>query len=300
MRDFLDTPLFSIGDNTQVRVSSVLAALAILVLSWILARFARSLVAERLLARTRLDEGVRYALGRILGYLIFGLGILVAIQALGVPTTTLAVFAGALGVGIGFGLQDIIKNFVAGLIVLLERPVKVGDRIEIHGAVGDVVEIRARSTVVRTNDEIHLIVPNANFISDTITNWSYRSKRVRLKIPVGVASDSDPREVQAALLEAAEKTEGVLKDPVPGVWFTAFGESSLDFTLLVWTTALLHRASSLESDLHFRIHEALKARGIETPNPQRDIHIRSAPGLEGVLPQRPEKGPARSGEKLKG
>jgi small-conductance mechanosensitive channel len=145
-----------------------------------------------------------------------------------------------------------------------------------------------------------LIVPNAYFISETITNWSYRSKRVRLKITVGVAFGNNPREVEAALLEAATNTEGVLKEPTPSVWFTAFGESSLDFKLLVWTTALLHRTSALESEIHFRIHEALTARGIEIPYPQRDLHIRSAPGLEGVLPERTEKGPAKSGEKLKG
>lgn len=117
---------------------------------------------------------------------------------------------------------------------------------------------------------------------------------MRLKIPVGVASGSNPRDVEAALLEAAARTEGVLKEPTPSVWFTAFGESSLDFKLLVWTTALLHRATALESEIHFRVHEALTSRGIEIPNPQRDIHIRSAPGLEAAFAARPPRDPARN------
>jgi len=204
LQDFLSRRLFTLGD-TDVTVSSILVSLGILVGSWVLAGFTRRVIADRLLGRTQLDPGVRYALGRVLGYVILALGAIIAVQSLGVPTETLAVFGGALGVGLGFGLQDLVKNFAAGLVLLIDRSVKVGD----------VVEIRARATIVRTNDDIHLVVPNANLISDTIVNWTYRGSEVRLKIPVGVATDSDPRAVEAALLEAAAGIPGVLTAPSP-------------------------------------------------------------------------------------
>ncbi|MFN2387275.1 MAG: mechanosensitive ion channel family protein [Thermoanaerobaculia bacterium] len=282
LEDFLSRRLFAIGE-TDVTVSSVLVSLGILLGSWILARFARRVIADRLLARTRLDPGVRYALGRVIGYVILVLGALIAVQSLGVPTQSLAVFGGALGVGLGFGLQDLVKNFAAGLVLLIDRSVKVGDRIVVGDAVGEVVEIRARATIVRTNDDVHLIVPNANLISDTIHNWTFRSAEMRVRIPVGVAYGSDPRRVEEALLEAARGMDAILKTPAPSVWFSGFGESTLDFTLLCWTSEMVHRPRSLESELRFRVHETLAARGIDLPFPQRDLHIRSAAGLEELV-----------------
>jgi small-conductance mechanosensitive channel len=279
VQNILDYRLFRIG-QTQVTLASLVATLAILAATWLVARLLRKIVSEKLLGRTHVDPGVRYAVGRVIGYLVWVLGLIVALQPLGINATTLAVFGGAIGVGIGFGLQDIAKNFIAGLILLIERPIKVGDRIEIGTLVGDVSEIRARATLVRTNDDIYLIVPNARFITDTVTNWSYRTPRVRFHFPVSVAYGSQPREVEQALLKAAAKNEHVLKEPPPTVLFLAFGESSLDFELACWTSVMLHRRSALRSEMNFALHEALTARGIELPFPQRDIHIRSAEGLE--------------------
>jgi small-conductance mechanosensitive channel len=273
--------LFRIG-QTQVTVASLLATVAILAGTWLVARVLRKLIAEKLFGRTQVDPGVRYALGRVTSYVVWVLGLIVALQPLGINATTLAVFGGAIGVGIGFGLQDIAKNFVAGLILLIERPIKVGDRIEVGQISGDVVEIHARATLVRTNDDIYLVVPNSRFITDTVTNWSYRTPRVRFHFPVSVSYGSDPRAVEKALLEAAAKNAHVLKEPAPTILFTAFGESSLDFELACWTAVMLHRRSALRSEMNYAIHEALTARGIELPFPQRDIHIRSAEGLEGL------------------
>jgi small-conductance mechanosensitive channel len=286
----LDYGLFRIG-QTQVTLASLLATLAILAGTWLLARVLRKLIAEKLFGHTQVDPGVRYALGRVISYIVWILGLIVALQPLGINATTLAVFGGAIGVGIGFGLQDITKNFVAGLILLIERPIKVGDRIEVGKVAGDVAEIHARATLVRTNDDIYLIVPNSQFITDTVTNWSYRSPRVRFHFPVSVASGSDPRAVEKALLEAAAKNEHVLKEPAPNILFVAFGESSLDFELACWTAVMLHRRSALRSEINYAIHDALSARGVELPFPQRDIHIRSAEGLEGLWKKR--DGPAR-------
>jgi small-conductance mechanosensitive channel len=271
--NFLSTRLFRVGE-TQVTVSSLLIALAILVASFVLSRLARTFVADRLLGRTRLAAGSRYAIGRVFGYVILALGVLVALQPLGVNATTLAVFGGAIGIGVGFGLQDVVKNFVAGLIILIERPIQIGDSIELGDVTGDVTEIRGRATVVRTNDDIYLIVPNSKFISETVTNRSFRQRRVRYRIPVGVAYGTDPRAVEEALLDAASRSESVLPDPAPSVWFRDFGDSALQFELLCWTSKLLHSAGSFRSELNHLVYEALRARGIEIPFPQRDVHIR--------------------------
>ena len=278
MGNFLSTRLFRVGE-TQVTVSSLLVAAAIIVGSLIASRLVRNLVADRLLGKTRLAAGTRYAIGRVLGYVILFLGILVALQPLGVNATSLAVFGGAVGIGLGFGLQDIVKNFVAGLVILIERPIQIGDSIEIGDVVGDVTEIRARATVVRTNDDVSLIVPNSKFISDTVVNRSFRQPRVRYRIPVTVAAGSDLAEVETALLEAAGKSENVLRDPPPRVWFDEFGERGLRFALLCWTSSLLHNAGAFRSEINRHVYDALKARGIALPSPQLDVRLQG-PGSD--------------------
>jgi len=156
----------------------------------------------------------------------------------------------------------------------------VGDRIELGSVSGDVVEIRTRATVIRTNDDVHLIIPNSKFIAETVTNRSFGHPRVRYRIPIGVGYGSDPRVVEQALLEATRGVDGVLPEPPPSVLFHEFGESALNFELLCWTSKMLHRPGAFRSELNFAIHAALRARGIEIPFPQRDLHIRSAEGLE--------------------
>jgi small-conductance mechanosensitive channel len=274
----LDYRLFRIGD-TSVTVASLAASLLLLAGTYFLSRLARNLVANRVLARTPLALGLRYAIGRFVGYFILFLGAAAALQTLGVRATTLAAFGAAVGVGVGFGLQDIVKNFVAGLVILIERPIQVGDRLEIGEVSGDVAEIRARATVIRTNDDVHLIVPNSRFITETVVNRSYASPRVRCRIPVGVSYGAAPRTVEKALLEAAARCEGVLAQPEPVVRFRGFGESSLEFELLCWTETMVHRPGAFVSRLNFLVHERLTESEIEIPFPQRDVHIRSVQGL---------------------
>ncbi len=281
MDTLLDHRLFRIG-GTPITVENALTSLGILIIAFALARALRWFIVNRLPSRHSIALGTRYAIGRILGYVILFLGATVALQALGVNLAALAVFGGALGIGLGIGLQDIAKNFVSGLIILFERPVQVGDRIEIGDVTGDVVEVRARATVVRTNDDVHLIVPNSKFISDTVTNRSFGHPRVRYRIPVSVAYGSDPRGVVKVLLEVAARSPNVLAEPPPSVWFRQFGESSLDFELLCWTATMLNRPGAFRSELNFLVHDALREHGIEVPFPQRDLHVRSAEGLEGL------------------
>ena len=176
MGNVLDHQLFRIG-QTSVTVASLGAALILLVASWILSRLTHRLVVHRLLARSRLSLGLRHAIGRVAAYVVFFLGAVVGLQTIGINAGTLAAFGAAIGVGIGFGLQDIVKNFVSGLILLLERTVQVGDRIEVDGKAGDVAEIRGRATVVRTNDDVYLIVPNSRLIAETVVNHSFRRER---------------------------------------------------------------------------------------------------------------------------
>jgi small-conductance mechanosensitive channel len=276
MQGFLDFRLFRIGD-TSVTVASLVIGVLLLVGSYLLARLARRIVTNRLLARTHISLGARYMLGRFTGYLVFFLGAAAALQTIGIKATTLAAFGAAVGVGIGLGLQDIVKNFVAGVILLMERPIQVGDRIEIDKVTAEVIEIRSRATVLRTNDDVHLIVPNAKFISDTIVNRSYDRPLYRCRAPIAVAHGSDPHAVEEALLEAARLCEGVLPDPPPAVRFRGFGESALNFELLCWTDKMVHRPGALVSTLNFLMDETVRKRGIKLP--QTEIHVRGAERL---------------------
>lgn len=283
MNNVFDYQLFHIG-NTPVTAASLIVAAAILVGSYLLGRLMQSLIANRLLRRTHLSTGLRYALGRFTGYIVFFFGAVVALQTLGVNATTLAAFGAALGVGIGFGLQDIVKNFVAGLVILIERPFQVGDRIELEKNAAEVVEIRARATVLRTNDDVHLIVPNAKLTSETVVNRSYKSGLYRCRVPVAVATGSDPRAVERALLDAASACDAVLETPKPDVRFRGFGESGLEFQLLCWTDKMLHRPGKLISDLNFAIREALGRNGVELASPQTEVKL---VGWEESPPRRP-------------
>ena len=278
MEAILDYRLFRIGD-TSVTTASLALSLLLLVGSYLLARLVRGLVTNRLLARTHVSRGLRAVLGRFSGYLVFFFGAAISLQTLGIRATTLTAFGAAVGVGVGLGLQDVVKNFVAGLILLIERPFRVGDRIEAGGVSAEVAEIRPRATVLRTNDDVHLVVPNAKLTESTIVNRSFDGPLFRLAVPVGVSYASDPRQVESALLEAASRSSGVLSDPPPSVRFKSFGDSALQFELLCWSEKMAHRPGALSSELHFRVHETLTRRGIEIPYPQRDVHIRTAPDL---------------------
>jgi small-conductance mechanosensitive channel len=180
-----------------------------------------------------------------------------------------------MGLGLSFGLQNITQNLVSGLIVLIESPIKVGDRIEVSGITGDVKKIALRATTICTNDNIEIIVPNSEFISGNVINWSHSSRDVRVSLPIGVAYNSDPELVRTILLKVASENNGVLKEPAASVIFKDFGDSSLNFVLRVFTQAFISAPAVLQSDLNFAIFKEFKANSIEVPFPQRDLHIRS-------------------------
>src|SRR5213596_1655567 len=251
----------------------LLVALLIAVF-WISSRTKRFLF-NRLLAQSGLDRSLQYAVAQVVSNVVLVVGIFIVLENTGIHLAALTVFAGAVGVGLGFGLQNIASNFISGLVILAERPITIGDRVEVAGIAGQVEHIRARSTVIVTNDNIAIIVPNTKFIDSPVTNWTYGDPRVRFRLPVGVAYGSDVNKVRQALLAAEREHSATLSDPEPTAYLEKFGNSTIDFKLVVWSSEMSARPSRYRSDLNFAIVEKFREAKIEMPFPQRDLHIRS-------------------------
>ncbi|MEO1050097.1 MAG: mechanosensitive ion channel domain-containing protein [Bacteroidota bacterium] len=272
--DVFTQTLFKIG-NSEISLSSIIYFIVATFLLIYLSGKLKKILIKRIGSKYPEDKGTLQSVSTIIRYVVLVVGLLVIIQSAGIDLSALSILAGALGVGIGFGLQNITNNFISGIIILLERPIKAGDRIEVGDVKGDVVDIRARSTTVITNDNITLIVPNSEFISSTVINWSHNDRNVRFRFPVGVAYKEDPAQVKQLLLEVAKENTDVLSIPEPDVLFDEFGDSSLNFTLMVWTTEYIDRPNILKSQLYFAIFEKFKEYDIEIPFPQRDLHVKS-------------------------
>ena len=273
---FFDSEIVPGKTNFKIKnLFMVVAAFAVIAL---LARGVRRLLLNYILDKTPLDLSVRHAVATSAQYLIVIVGFLLLLQsAAEIDLTMLGLVAGGVGVGVGFGLQNIANNLISGFFILFERPIKVGDRIEVGEVHGHVVHIAARATTVRTNDNIDIIIPNSSFTSFNVINWSHGDQRVRFRIPVSVAYGSDARLVERLLLEVAEENENVLKEPSPRVVFWAFGDSALEFQLRVWTTRMLHRRGVFFGQLNLAIYEKFQQHGIHIPFPQRDLHVKSVP-----------------------
>ncbi|MBL69757.1 MAG: mechanosensitive ion channel protein MscS [Verrucomicrobiales bacterium] len=266
--------LFKMGEG-HVTLGGLLFLGILFVLIIIGERVFRERVIMRIFDKTDLPESLEYGIARIIGYVLMLIGFYMAFQVVGVDLSSLAFIAGAVGVGIGFGLQNIINNFVSGVIILAERPIAIGDRIEVGGTAGRVVKISLRSTTVITNDNITMIVPNGDFISQTVTNWSHGDPKVRIRIPIGVAYGTDPQLVERLLLEVAHEHPKTLDQPKPVVLFEAFGDNSLNFELAAWTSEMTTRPKRYMSELNFAIEKKLRENDVEIPFPQRDLHVRS-------------------------
>jgi len=295
MKDFLHSadfwlnqPLFHIGQS-KVTLTGISTFIVTLLLIVVLERLFRRHVLKGMLARTHLDESLRFGIERIVGYMIIVLGFYLTIQNAGIDLSSLAVVAGAIGVGLGFGLQNIISNFISGIIILAERPIAIGDRVEVRGVAGQVAKISLRSTTVVTNDNISIIVPNSQFISETVINWSHGDPKVQFRIPIGVAYGSDTDKLTRTLLDLAKENPHVLDQPPPAVDFIEFGDSSLKFELGVWTQDMVLSPRKFRSLLNYAIDRKLREAGIEIPFPQRDLHVRSGlPLVVQPLPMKPK------------
>jgi small-conductance mechanosensitive channel len=247
---------------TPLRLLTVITLTSALV--WVTRRVSRWFV-NTVLARRGFDVGMREALGAIVRYIIITLGALVILQSAGIDLTSLNVLIGAVGVGLGFGLQNITSNFFSGLILLFERPIKIGERIEIAGVVGEVREIGARATTVVTDESVAMIVPNSQFVSERVTNWSRPAKLTAYTLSFYVSHTSDPELVRQVLLAAAAGHRDVLPDPTAEVEFVEVGLGALRFQLQVWSTEHLKTSGMLKSDLNFEVWRQLAANGVTIP-----------------------------------
>lgn len=281
VRAFMTRPLFSLGSSPVTLWTLVSIAALSLALVWATKRLHRWAV-HKLMAKSSIELGVRDAAASILRYLVLTIGFIVIFQSAGLDLSSLTILFGALGVGVGFGLQTIANNVVSGLVILFERPVKLGDRVEIGNVSGNVVKISMRATTILTNDNIAVIVPNSQFVSATVINWSHNDRNIRFNFPVGVSYREDPATIKRILLKVAEDEPGVLGSPGPDVLFDGFGDSALNFNLRVWSREYIDRPRVLKSRLYYAIFDAFKREGVELPYPQRDIHIKDLPpGLAG-------------------
>ncbi|MGE4544081.1 MAG: mechanosensitive ion channel domain-containing protein [Pedobacter sp.] len=262
-----------LGDKT-VSANMLLIALAALYTAILVSWLLRSLLEEEVFPRRQMDRGVRDSIKKLLHYAILAFGVVMALSLAGIELKNFAVLAGALGIGIGFGLQNIVNNFVSGLILLFERPIKIGDLVVLDNEWGTVRKIGLRSTTVETFDQSEVIVPNSLLVSEKVTNWTLSNEQCRIVVPVGVAYGSDVEKVLKILYSAAQTHPDVLDTPPPSAIFTAFGASSLDFELRVWAKSVAERLI-IKNDLLLYIDRRFREEEIEIPFPQRDLHLRS-------------------------
>jgi len=284
---------FAVG-SLSLSVKGLLLAVIIVCVTHVTTRLGRTFLSEKLLDSQNFERGLKDSIITITTYIVWGLGFLLALGVLGVSTTSLAVVFGALSIGIGFGLQNIFNNFISGLILLFERPIQVGDFVEVNGLWAEVKQINVRATIVQTFDNASVIIPNSDFISQQVTNWSFKDPRMRRQVDIGVAYGSDLELVRRTLLEIAAKTPQVLKYPRPDVLFLDHGDSALLFRLRFWTHVEQYWATT--TDVRFELDRRFRELGIEIAFPQRDLHIRSAdPSLfaTGSAPETPASPPER-------
>ena len=274
IREYLNVPIITIS-KTEITIWTILYFIFLTFILFYITGKLRKWIVYNLLAKSKIDLGVRVAVGTIFRYVVLTIGLIIVLQTVGIDLSTVTILAGALGIGIGFGLQNITNNLVSGIIILFERPIKVGDRVEIGNVSGDVIKISMRSTTIVTNDNISIIVPNSEFISSRVINWSHIDRNVRLNFPVGVSYRENPESIKKVLLEVAAENEGILKEPKPDVLFSDFGESYIEFNLRVWTREYINRPGVLKSQLYYAIFRKFKEHNVEIPYPHRDILIRN-------------------------
>lgn len=266
---------FRYGEN-RFNIEKLFLALVTIYFSILLARLIRFLLEEEVYPRREVPEGVRGMISQTIKYFIVLIGFLMGLSLLGVKLQNITILASAFGVGIGFGLQNIVNNFVSGIILFIERPIKIGDVFELNGTSGLVKKIGIRTTIIETWDKAEIIIPNGEILSGKLTNWSLSDRQARLVIPVDVAYGSSPRQVIDLLLQTANKHTEVLKEPPPSAFFLGFGDSALQFELRCFVADVSTRIR-ISSELRTAIYEEFNKAGIEIPFPQRDVYIKSLP-----------------------
>ncbi|MDX1639420.1 MAG: mechanosensitive ion channel [Balneolaceae bacterium] len=270
----LNFVLFQIKE-TPVTVLSVIIFLLFITIFIILGVMVRKALNRRILRRFKIDAGTSYTLSRISQYTIITIGALISFQFIGIDLSGLAVVFGLLSVGIGFGLQNVTSNFISGLIILFERPISIGDRVMVGDIEGDVTEINIRSTKIRTLNNISIIVPNSEFVSQDVINYSHGDPTFRVDIDVGVSYGSDLETVLMCLQQVAEENDEVMKSPEPQVHLTGFGDSAWNMQLRGWISDVKDHPK-IRNQLNQAIVQKFRDHGVEIPFPQRDLHLRSS------------------------
>ncbi|MFI5318684.1 MAG: mechanosensitive ion channel domain-containing protein [Myxococcota bacterium] len=270
----LESPLFALSGRGVTALDLVLLPIAAFAL-WLAVNGATHLLRVSLLRALGLENGSEEAAAGLLRYGLLFVGALIALQGAGIDVRGLAIAGGVLGVGIGFGLQGLANNFVSGVVIGLERPIRPGDVVRVGEHFGTILTIGARATALRTLDRVTILIPNSRFLESEVVNWSHGDPVSRVHVPIGVDYASDVATVRAALLSAARAHPAVLREPRPQVQLRGFGGSSLDFELLVWTRDPKNQFT-LVSDLNFRIEAELERHGVRVPFPQLDVHIHSS------------------------
>lgn len=272
---WITKPLFNVGDNEITIALMFMGVMLLWVLNWVSRRIERFLGA-RLRSRSEATAIYANSVATIARYIFLVLGALVVLQNLGVNVMSLGALAGALGIGIGFGLKNIVDNFVSGLIILFERPIKVGDRIEIQGMEGDVMQIGSRSTRIRTNDRITIIVPNSSLIQQNVVNWTANQAIVRFKVPITVNFGQPYEEIEEWIVNAVKTIPEVAEDPPPSLRLMSFGDAGLNVEVRAWSRVLVNRKGLITSKINAAIYKALLERQETLPWSKYDLFLHGA------------------------
>jgi small-conductance mechanosensitive channel len=256
----------------EISIGGILLLILILLGTFLIANFIKVLVEDEIASRVRMKKGIPFAISVTIRYFIFILGFVFALSAAGIDLGEFGLIAGALGIGIGFGLQNIVSNFISGLILIYERPVQAGDTVEVENLLGEVKKIGIRSSNVRTYDGAEVVVPNSNLVSNQLINWTLSDNRKRIEIKVGVSYGTDPNVVLKLLKKVALEHEDVLKEPEPLVLFEEFGDSSLNFRLLFWVH--FDKGFTSRSEVSIGIYNILEENNITIPFPQVDVNMK--------------------------
>ncbi len=290
---------YTLGEVT-LTMKDLLLGLGIIYGAFLVSRAIQAILLGEIMPRNNIDRGVQLSIARLVHYTVITIGLIILLQVMGVSLTKLTILGGALSVGIGFGLQTIVNNFASGLILLFERPIKVGDTIEIGTELGEVRHLGLRSTIIKTFDNAEIVVPNSDLISGQVTNWTLSERGARVKLPIGVAYGTDIETVLEILLRVAKEHPVTMTTPAPRALFLAFGDSSLDFELRVWVADFSDRRL-VQSELNQQINSEFADASIEIPFPQTDLHLRSvdeeaAKALGSGRPARVKKRKQKDGE----
>jgi potassium efflux system protein len=287
-------PFWSYGlltvSGSSLTPGKIITAILFLAIGTLVARRSSQALAGRMFRRLGFDEGASHGFEQLTFYVMLAVVVLISLRIVQIPLTAFAVVGGALAIGIGFGSQNVVNNFISGLILLAERPIKVGDLIQLDEVWGNVERVGLRSTRVRTGDNAHIIVPNSSFLENNVTNWTHRDAEVRVKLPVGVIYGSPVAEVKRLLLQALNENDGVLTKPEPIALFRSFGDNSLDFEIWFWVRVRNYTSRAIiESAILERVDALFREAGLVIAFPQRDVHLDAPEPIEiRMVPSGPE------------